>query len=425
VWRNFEEVFDLASDHGKVLAATNGGLLQFDGKKWAALPSPSGIRSIDQTSPLIVSLSSGRRLQLDGNSWTPCAEVARVRTIATGIEFAPGDGWLVQQLALQTEFPIPPPAYAYAAIKHGSMLLVGTNDGLYQISNSISDRANNTDNPSTLTGIYRQESRSWKREILPSTIPVSRPNGIAEINGTYVIGGLDGLFVGRPGAWNRVCDDAIRQIRRAGSDIWVVHGNGALDKLDPIHDQLYPDVMTGGSNRPWTCTVGLSGDRVLFGGMGGWSERSEPLIESFPPELAKDVVTAIAGRGPTRWIGTEQSGVVRFSPTGIKRWNPGNGLTDTWVTSFCHSPAGLVVGTLHSGLFLIVGDSISQIPSPTQRVTQLGFWKDSLVVGGMDGAWIRRGAMWSLLKTNGEETTSITQIDGHLAVTTASGVYRF
>jgi hypothetical protein len=256
-------------------------------------------------------------------------------------------------------------------------------------------------------------------------MPASRPNGIAEVGGTYVVGGMNGLFVGVPGRWKEVCSDAIRQVFRAGNVVWVVHGSGALDKIDPKADQLFPDILTGTSKRPWTSCVGSVDGRLLFGGMGGWSERSEPLLERFPPELGKDVVTAVAGRDSVRWIGTEQSGVIRFGPNGIRRWNPGNGLTDTWVTSLCRSPGGLIVGTLHSGLFLIVGDRISKLPSPTQRVTQVAIWNGALAVGGMDGAWLQRGNKWTPLDTHDEETTSITAVDNRLAVTTASGIYFF
>jgi len=149
------------------------------------------------------------------------------------------------------------------------------------------------------------------------------------------------------------------------------------------------------------------------------------MIERFPPELAKDVVTAIAGRDGVRWIGTEQSGVIRFGSAGIRRWNPGNGLTDTWVTSLCRIPAGLVVGTMHAGLFEIVGDRIKAISSPTQRVTQVTLWSGQLVAGGMDGSWILRGARWMALPTHGEETTSIGEVGGRLTITTATSVYSF
>jgi hypothetical protein len=263
----------------------------------------------------------------------------------------------------------------------------------------------------------------WLGQLTPSVLPVRRPNGIAEFGGMYVIGGLEGLFYGKPGFWYTVSADSMRQVSQAGSEVWVVHGDGALDKLDLTTGEIFPDLLTGSSRRAWTSCVGISGKELLFGGLGGWSGRTTSISGNFPPEIGDDVVTAVTGRDDIRWVGTEKSGLVRFSPTGVRRWNPGNGLTDTWVTSLCRTQSGLVVGTLHAGLFRVVGDRIVPMPSPTPRVTQLGLWKGQLVVGGMDGAWIQQGTMWTPLRTNQEETTSITTIAGRLTVTTASGIY--
>ena len=402
VWRNYDEVFDFAIVGGRVLTATNGGLLESDGKAWAPVPSPPALRSIEQVRPVVVSTASGRKYVLDGQNWSSCSGGTRKRDLEHGVEFGPEDAWLADQPILRAAFPQPPPAHVYALIQVGSDLLAGTPAGL-----------------------FRCHEGNWCREALPSSIPVDRPNGIAQVKGTTVIGGMNGLFIGGPGNWKQVCSDAIRQIRRVGQDVWVVHGSGALDRMDPSADQLFPDVMTGASKRPWTSCIGSTNQTLLFGGMGGWSERSDPMIERFPPELAKDVVTAIAGRDGVRWIGTEQSGVIRFGSAGIRRWNPGNGLTDTWVTSLCRIPAGLVVGTMHAGLFEIVGDRIKAISSPTQRVTQVTLWSGQLVAGGMDGSWILRGARWMALPTHGEETTSIGEVGGRLTITTATSVYSF
>ena len=60
-----------------------------------------------------------------------------------------------------------------------------------------------------------------------------------------------------------------------------------------------------------------------------------------------------------------------------------------------------------------------------RRVTALGEWKGRLVVGGMDGAWVREGAGWRVLPTGGEETTSVSAVGGGLAVTTAAGAFRW
>ena len=400
VWRNYEEVFDLARVGQTLLAATNGGLLRFEGGEWKPFASPAGERSIEQLRPLVVSVASGRRFVLDGAKWSECHSGNRVRSADTGLGLEPTQVWATVPRDVRDRCPEPPPAHVYTVLHWQGTVVAGTSNGLYWMNGG-----------------------SWSRVKLPSAMPVSRPSGFAEVDGKYVIGGIDGLYFGRPGNWRQVCDDGIRQVRRVGSDVWVVHGSGALDKVDPGTGRLYPDVLTGTARRPWTSCIGLCGSAPLFGGQGGWAEPHGATRERYPIEITNEVVTAIAGRDDVRWVGTQKSGLVRFSAKGVSKWNPGNGLLDTWVTSLCRLPTGLAVGTMHDGLYLLQGDRLSHLQSPSRRIIHLWFWKQSLVVGGMDGAWIKRGARWFPLPTHGEETTSIAEAGGRLTITTATGIY--
>ncbi|RYG36797.1 hypothetical protein EON81_08680 [bacterium] len=381
-------MFDLAIADGGVVAATNGGLVRFDGGHWKAVASPSSLRSIEGFRPLSFVLADGQRSPTTSKG-------LRQRSLREGIVLDPGAPWPKVGIG-------PPPGHSYTVLKFGATVFAGTSDGL-----------------------YRGESGRWVRERLPSKLPLSRPNGIAQVGGDYVVGGLGGLFIGRPGAWKKVADDAIRQVRGVGSEVWVLHGNGALDKLQPEADRLFPDVLSGAAKRPWTSSIGRVGNLILLGGHGGWAERSATLKETYPPEIAGDVVTALAGRSQVRWIGTQKSGVLRFGGGQVRRWNPGTGLPDTWVTSLFPTLSGLIVGTANRGVFRIVGDKIAPLACPTRRVTTLGEWKGRLIVGGMDGAWIQSGPAWTLLPTGGEETTAFALLGSRLAITTASGVYFF
>jgi hypothetical protein len=409
VWRNYEEVFDLAvSDHG-LLAATNGGLLELESGRWVAVPSPTGLRSIVTLAPLAVDTASGKSFRVrwpdtavdqrgserERAAWRQVADTQNGRPDT--LKAAPGRRTLSSPLAGVT-------GHVYAKLESGGASYAGTSNGL-----------------------WRGRGGSWTREALPSKLPgsLSRPNGLAVVSGQYVIGGLGGFFTGRPGDWTEISADAIRQVCAQDGQAWVVHGNGALDRVDVATGRLYPDILAGAAPRAWTSCIGQAGKTLLFGGQGGWVERSNTLVPHFPPELKDDVVLSITGRDTVRWIGTEQSGVLRFGPTGIHRFNPGNGLTDTWVTSLLLTPSGLFVGTLHAGLFRIVGDRVEPLSSPTRRVTQLGLWNGALVVGGMDGAWIRSGPSWKPLGTGSEETTCVSTEGHRLVVTTVAGVYFF
>ena len=387
VWRNYEEVFDLAVIDGKVIAATNGGLLRQAGSRWEIVPAPGGLRTFVRTSPLVVSVASGRSFNVTDRTWLP----SRPKSENAFVSADEAGDWHAPTLA-----------HVYKQIRQGSDFFVGTSDGLFHFHGG-----------------------RWNREVLPTLMPVNRPTGVACVDGVFVVGGMNGLYVGKPSAWRQVASDAIRQVARVGSDIWVVHGNGAMDKLDTANDRLYPDVMTGASMRPWTSCITPAGASLLCGGIGGWVEWGSDSQDAYPSELTGEVITAIAAKGDVRWVGTEQSGVFRFDAKARHQWNPGNGLYDSWVTSFCWAKDGLIVGTMHAGLYQIERDTIRPVNCPTKRVTHLVRWHGELVVGGMDGCWLQHGSTWKSLSDYGEETTSLSEVDGRLCVTTASGIAFF
>jgi ligand-binding sensor domain-containing protein len=204
-----------------------------------------------------------------------------------------------------------------------------------------------------------------------------------------------------------------------------VYGSGAVDKLVPRLDRLYDDVLYGGAKRPWTGVMALSEGAGLFGGHGGWVEKTpRGVVERYPADLKGDVVTALWSRGDLRWIGTQKGGLFRYS-AGTKPlvWNPGNGLSETWVTALAGTSRGIVVGTASNGLFLQKGFGIERMSGPTSLVRSLLQYKNRIVVGGMDGAWIEEGSGWTKLPTNGEETTSLASSNQGLIVTTNRGVF--
>ncbi|HWD39428.1 MAG TPA: hypothetical protein VG944_11305 [Fimbriimonas sp.] len=376
-WRSYEEVFDLARAGDTVYAATNGGLLRREGEQWKPVESPSALRAITSTSPLTVALADTRSFALVNGCWKPDG--------ATGL--SPKS---VELAGLSTH------VYCYLDA------FAGTSDGLYE-----------------------KVEGSWSRVSLPSDLPVQRPNGLAQIGKRFLVGGLGGLYMGTPGHWDQVSKEPVRQLFSVGQEAWVVYGSGAVDKLAPDEDKLFPDVWYGSAQRPWSACIGSVDDTLLFGGNGGWIERGKEVSEVYPPELDSDVVVAIAGRGSTRWVATQASGLFRYGAGKVRRWNPGNGLTDPWVTALClDPPRGLMVGTATEGLFALNGDEVRSLDCPTKRITRLCLWSGRLVVGAMDGAWVRHGSDWEKLPTDGEETTALTALeDGSLAVSTASGIH--
>jgi len=396
VWRNYNEVFDLAKVGPSVVAATNGGLIEETGGRWRSLLSPAGLREIGGLPPLTVQLSDTRAYSLRGRDWTQIPELpSRNRSLETGLLLSPTEGWPLREMPK-------PAATVYSLILDQQGVLAGTSAGL-----------------------MRWNASAWIPVGPPSALPLPRPNGLAEIGKDYLIGGLGGLYLGRPGAWKQVSTQPVRQILGESDEAWVVYGSGAVDKVVPSQDQLFPDVWYGAARRPWVSCVAEIGKTLVFGGQGGWIEHGKEVTETYPKELDGDVVLAIEGREAVRWVGTQRSGLWRFGSGQTKRWNPGNGLTDPWVTSLCRvPPKGLMVGTMTGGLFLLDGDTIRPVECPTKRITSLAIWKGHLVVGAMDGAWLKEVASWRKLETDGEETTALTVLPSRvLAVTTASGVH--
>jgi len=314
--------------------------------------------------------------------------------VAEGILLAPGE-FLPRERK-------PPAQVTYCAIKTRFGTFAGTDEG-----------------------VFRLVAGQWVIERSECELPVSRPNGLAYVAGRYVTGGLGGLWIGAPGHWTQAAPDSIRQVVTEGESVWIVHGDGALDKILPGSDRIYPDALSGQVKRPWTSCMRTAGSKVLLGGAGGWIERGDVAAEHYPTELDGQVVTAISSVGASVWVGTQDSGLIRFGGGAPKVWNPGNGLSDTWVTDLCHTPEGMFVATSHAGLFRIRGDSVERRDGPTQRVTKLAMWGNRLVVGGMDGAWVYTDGLWAPLDTNREETTAIEAIHGKLAVCTAAGIFFF
>jgi hypothetical protein len=286
----------------------------------------------------------------------------------------------------------------------------------------------------TPDGVFAFDGQAWRKESLPGELPLVRPHGIAAVGSRWVVGGLQGLWMGAPGRWEEVGRVPVRQILGDGPAVWVLYGNGALDKLEPGLDRRYPDVLHGAAKRPWGSCLGWAagprkgGRTLLIGGDGGWVEKQgATFVERHPKELKGQVVTAIAGKGSFRYVGTQKGGLFRFVGEKVSVFNPGNGLKDPWVTALSLSGTRpwkeplVTIGTSGAGLFTLGAGRISSLSSPSLRSRHLALWGERLVVGAMDGAWERVNSAWRPLAVQGEEVTAL----GETFVATAAGVYFF
>ncbi|MGV3614900.1 MAG: hypothetical protein ACO1SV_06155 [Fimbriimonas sp.] len=428
VWRYPGEVRALVSFGGNPVAASAAGVFVRRGGAWSPLgeDSPTGLVSLTlQSGELLCADAAGRAFRLRDGRWQLNGTRA-AGTQAPGALDAPPPGSKGAFLSASTSdggirsywgdthlwrfahgepsrwIARAPSVGDYALLPYGNDLLAGTPDGVFSFGGD-----------------------AWKPEPLPGALPLARPHGIAYADGRWIVGGLQGLWMGQPGAWEEVDRTPVRQILRSGNAVWVLFGSGALDKLEPSLDRRHPDVLHGAARRPWASSLALGAGGLLIGTEGGWIEkRGDFLAERYPPELSGQVITALLARGDSRFVGTQKGGLYEFSPRGVKTYNPGNGLRDAWVTALAHDGKRLTIATANAGLFTLRNGRITPRPGPTSRPYHLAMIGDALYVGGMDGAWRATPRGWHPLSP-GEETTAIAYNGRQIAIATAAGIHFF
>jgi len=247
-----------------------------------------------------------------------------------------------------------------------------------------------------------------------ASLPFARVHGLSKVGSDWLVGGLRGLSLGHAGAWEQSSGQSVRQITEAFGGDWVLYGSGSVDKIDPKSKQLYYDVFHEAVKRPWVASMAASNGVLLCGTQGGWIERTpKGITERYPKELGAKPVEAIARGAGATWLGT-QDGLFRVSGSQVKRFGLASGLADLWITGLLPSGKDMIAGLADGGLARVSGNLATPIPSPSKKVRFLLRWNGYLVVGALDGTWIRRGDEWFRL-TDGE-CTFLGSVDGKLAV---------
>lgn len=264
----------------------------------------------------------------------------------------------------------------------------------------------------TLPSLRMEES--WAA---PDELPISRAHAWVRHRAEQWLGGLGGLYRGKPGGWSKIDDRPVKEIVESGDAIWVLFGDGSVDKLEPKSDRLFYDVLKEASKRPWAACIGYSGDGLRFGGLGGWIDRGSRPGEAFPKELEGDVVTVALGD----YLGTQKHGLFRWRSGKLERYGFAAGIADSWITSLAKLPgkSDVAVGLADGGVVTGV-DRFKPLSQPSQKVRKLAVFGGRLVVGGMEGCFIQTRSGWQRL--TGQETTCLA-IDGkRLGVGTPTGI---
>lgn len=231
-------------------------------------------------------------------------------------------------------------------------------------------------------------------------LPTPRPMAYTESGGKQIIGGLDGLYIGSRASWILADTNSTKQLEVDSSGaVWVRRGDGAIDKLDLKQNRHWHDVLFGSSRRPWSSAIGMAGPSVLFGGLGGWIEKTPKgdFVESYPTELKGQIVTCLFGHGKDRWIGTQQGGLWHFGPGKPIHYGLAAGLDDRWITGICNDGKQLWIGLADAGVATLKDGVVAKIEAPFQRVRSLTLWKGGVVVSTDMGAYQRQTGNWKRL----------------------------
>lgn len=251
----------------------------------------------------------------------------------------------------------------------------------------------------------------------PAELPIARVNAWIRHRDEQWMGGLGGLYRGKPGNWAKIDDRPVKEIAESGEALWVLFGDGSVDKLEPRSDRLFYDVLKEASKRPWAACIGLSGDGLRFGGLGGWIDRGRKPSESFPKAMEGDVVTVALGD----YLGTQKHGLFRWRNGKLDRYGFAAGVADSWITSLAKLPSKdeVVVGLADGGVVTGV-DRFRPLNQPSQKVRKLAVYAGRLVVGGMEGCFIQSGSDWQRLTD--QETTCVAVDGKRLGVGTPTGL---
>lgn len=400
---SYQHVLCFATHSGVLFAGTDSGLLRRGAERWEPFfPILAGC--VVRFDGRFATLATGKRYELAGDSWNPATDVPppappdEVATLGPDGTLSLKPDGVLAPLGSGGQVPGPPALATYALHEFGGVLFAGTSEG-----------------------IYARREGAWKAEAVPGRVPTARFQAASIVGGTWVAGGPEGLYTGSPGAWRQWDARPVRGIAVRGQEPWALFGDGSVDKLSLPTLTRVPNVLLGAVKRPWTSCLGLDGDTLLFGGAGGWVEKSPTGTKEIRPKaLQAEVVTAIGASRGTTWVGTQQGGMYSFGKQ-AGHWSYVEGLKDCWVTCLLPGVGGSYLGTASGGLYEVRAGAAKPVPAPSQRITCLAEWRGNLIVGAMDGAWIRMRGEWTALTPNPVEVTCVAVDSDRLHVATAHG----
>ena len=208
------------------------------------------------------------------------------------------------------------------------------------------------------SGVWDRKGGAWEARALPPTLPSGDIYALAAYRGALWASTFDGGLLRLDGRGQSTVTradglraDAPRALVVFGDSLYVRHTTGQLDCTDD--GRTWHRAFAGRDlPRSLVSALATDGARLYVGGWAGWSAWDGRAWEHHDkdPELAGQVVTAIAARADGVWIGTQKQGLFRYAGGRYTHFFEAQGLTDDWITCLSATPARLLVGTYTGGL---------------------------------------------------------------------------
>jgi hypothetical protein len=235
---------------------------------------------------------------------------------------------------------------------------------------------------------------------------------------------LEGLFVQSGGKWTRIDERPVKEMAQSEKEVWVLFGDGSVDKIDPEAGRLYFDVLAGSVKRPWASSMAVYASNAMFGGFEGWCIKSPSSVsERVLPDLEGDVVTALASNGNSLCVGSQKHGLFAVSGSRVTRFGFAKGLLDTWVTALHFRKNDLWIGLAEKGLMRLNDGNLQPISEcPIRRVRKMTEFRGRLLVGGMDGVAVLESGSWK--RVQDAECTALSVVGGEMMIGTPERAFR-
>ena len=390
IWTSTREIRALQLRMGGgVWAATAGGVLGFDGKKWTKWTRRDGLPSHETLGiaerlhqpvarfPKALATFSGRKwtAQSAAVSSTKPREFVwnrrKIRVLLDGLEL---DGKLQ---------PIPSSSmgtHISAVLNVGKTLLVAIyGDGLWNFDGHNWKRAAQVPVKAREVtalandgvrlwigtrreGLWEGREGKWKQHLQRDEPLAHNAQAFADFGGVLWMSTLDDGLVARTGAgWTHVApptlsSSAPRQLFRWGNRLFVRHGGGAIDSFN---GRVWRRDLLG---IPRVGVYALGGDekRLLASGWGGWSEwdGAKWTAHYDIPALKGVPVFDIVADGNHVWLATQSRGVGRWNRVtkAFEFLDERAGLPDDWVTKLALINGKIYAGTFVGGLARLDGE---------------------------------------------------------------------